>query len=87
MREQGDCNEKVRPIQHKIILKDIKQLELIKKELSNYGYVVSNENTVCKVLHIAPLEAEKIKKHIQIIQTCCNQYHLDYQGWSAKIMN
>ncbi len=88
MRAQGDCNEKPRPIQHKIIVKDAKQLETIKAELGNYGYVVTNgEDGTCTILHIAPLDFEKIQKHIDIIKNCCEKYNLKYQGWNARIMN
>lgn len=87
LSEQGDINDKPRPIQHKIKLKNNKDYDQIKTDLSNFGYVVTkNSDNEIIVLHIAPLLIDKIKRNIDIIVPICDKYNAKYDGWNAKIV-
>ena len=88
MAAEGDVHEHERPVQHHIQFTCIEDMEKFRNDVINKGYVVTNGDNdfELNVLHISPIDEDKLMKNVMDVANAAKNYHGDYMGWSSKIV-
>lgn len=88
MAEKGDVHEHERPVQHQIKFVSIEDMENFRNDLINKGFVVTNGDIELElyVLHISPIDEDKLMKNVIEVANAAKNYHGEYMGWSSKII-
>lgn len=86
LQEAGTVIEKERPIQHLVTFTNAEDLEAFKNAIINRGYVVSvgDEENTLNVLHICPLDIDKLAANVLYIANEARKHHGCYSGWFSK---
>ncbi|MEJ8736946.1 ribonuclease E inhibitor RraB [Erysipelotrichaceae bacterium HCN-30851] len=88
MLQEGDVHENERPVQHYIEFNNSEDLENFKSNVINQGFVISKGKTDLElvVLHISPIEKEKLMNNILCIADEAKKHNGKYLGWDSKII-
>ncbi len=88
MSQEGDIHENERPVQHYIEFKNTEDLENFKCNVINQGFVISKGKNELElvVLHISPIENEKLMNNILYIADEAKKHNGSYNGWESKII-
>lgn len=88
MMEQGDVHEHERPVQHHVTFNTKEDLDNFKEKIINKGYVVTqgDQELELNILHISPMNEEKLMQNVQDIINCANIHHGKYGNWTSKIV-
>lgn len=88
MLQEGDVHENERPVQHYIEFNNSEDLENFKSTVINQGFVISKGKTDLElvVLHISPIENEKLMNNILCIADEAKKHNGKYLGWDSKII-
>lgn len=88
MAEEGDVHEHERPVQHHVLFTSMEDMDNFKNTIINRGYVVTNgdEEFELNVLHISPIDEDKLMKNVIDVANAATNYHGEYMGWSSKIV-
>lgn len=88
MLQEGDVHENERPVQHYIEFNNSEDLEKFKSNVINQGFVISKGKTDLElvVLHISPIEKEKLMNNILCIADEAKKHNGKYLGWDSKII-
>lgn len=85
LEEQGDLHDKERPVSHTLFFNDLNDMHEFNHEVINRGYVVTKgatDNEIV-VLHITPIDEEKILEHVYYLANACNRKGC-YINWETK---
>lgn len=84
----GDILSKERPIRHNVCFHNETDLEHFKKEVINRGFVISagEEPLNLVVLHISPINTEKLVDNILYLANRTKANQGIYKGWETKVV-
>lgn len=87
LAKDGDVHEHERPVQHMVSFKLKEDLETFKSKVINKGFVITKgeEEFDLVVLHISPVNKEKLVDNILFLADMAYAYHGEYRGWQSKV--
>lgn len=85
LEELGDLHDKERPVSHTLFFDNVNDMHEFNHEVINRGYVVTKGATDKEivVLHITPIDEEKILEHVYYLANACNRKGA-YIKWETK---
>lgn len=69
-------------IKHHLTFEDKNYVDAFVKEIVNMGYVIEKQgDNELDVVHITPLQEDKVNRHVERIYELANKYLAIYEGW------
>lgn len=72
-------------IKHHLAFNNPNYVDTFVKEVVNLGYVVEKQgDNALEVIHITPLQEDKVNRHVERIYELASKYQADYEGWKRQ---
>lgn len=87
LAQDGDVHEHERPVQHMVSFHNKEDLEGFKGKVINKGFVITKGEAEFDlvVLHISPIDEEKLVNNILYLADQAYAFHGEYRGWQSKV--
>lgn len=87
LAQDGDVHEHERPVQHMVSFHNKEDLEGFKSKVINKGFVITKGEAEFDlvVLHISPIDEEKLVNNILYLADQAYAFHGEYRGWQSKV--
>lgn len=87
LAQDGDVHEHERPVQHMVSFHNKEDLEGFKSKVINKGFVITKGEAEFDlvVLHISPINEEKLVNNILYLADQAYAFHGEYRGWQSKV--
>lgn len=87
LAKDGDIHERERPVQHMVSFSTEQDLDAFKNKVINKGFVITKGEGELDliVLHISPIDKEKLVSNILYLADQAYANHGIYKGWQSKV--
>lgn len=87
LAQDGDVHAHERPVQHMVSFHNKEDLEGFKSKVINKGFVITKGEAEFDlvVLHISPIDEEKLVNNILYLADQAYAFHGEYRGWQSKV--